>query len=117
MKKQPVHVKLEDPTTTRKMVLELAIDTIGFLKNYEKLKLIRKEKDIYKRRFKEDIAEINKLIMDLDGFLPKVRVEEEKKEKIKGPRRVEKEKGQLKVGYLNKFESDINRLRAKIEGL
>lgn len=126
MPKEIMHVAIEQPVEKRREVLSSAIDTIQMMKNYERLKQMQKEKDVYRKEFKNIIKEVSILVKELKEKLPKV---EEKIQQIKkgpeqkaiapAPKKPKEEKKVIEVHRRpdDKFEAEMKLLREKITKL
>ena len=117
-----MHTCIQEPKYTRKEMLTLVINIIQILKKYEKLKLIRKEKDIYSKNFLGVIKELNDLNLQLHESLPKIHEERPEIKKPSGS--VISSKNERKIvpekpitPEYGKLEEDIARLREKLSGI
>ena len=120
-----MHVGILNPKTYRKEILENAISTIKLLKGFERINVLRKEKEIAKSELKSKLRELNKLIKEFNTSLPKVKIpelkitkevsSEKKSEEIKVTDK--KIKMEHKTSNLDKLDQDIDLLRKKLESL
>jgi|TARA_Y100000310_G_C20563564_1_gene754306 hypothetical protein len=113
-----MHVMISRPNESRKDLLQGNIDIIRFLKGNEKLKLIRKEKNLYSRYVKREVKELKTLMQKLFESLPEVKIQEKEK-RIKKIEQKEKEiiEKPSRNLELEKLEQDIKKLQQKIGSL
>ena len=117
-----MHVGIEEPVQKRKEVLNIAIDAIQTLKEFEIHKKINREKAVYRRHFIQIVKELSASIQEFKEKIPVMHIHEEKKEEEKP-----KEKAKVKIikkpvikrskTHLDKLEDDISSLRDKIASL
>ena len=119
-----MHVGIEQPAERRKEILNIAIDAIQALKEFELSRKISKEKDIYRKEFIRTVTELNDTIQQFKDGMPAVHVihphEEEKEEA--NPEKKEEfrpivKKPVKKKTHLDELEDDISRLRERISRL
>ena|SRR3989344_4101283 len=113
-----MHIMIPRPHSSRKEILQCNIDVIRFLKVYERLKLIRKEKLLYNNYIKKEMKELNGTMQRLFESLPEVKIEEREKRKEK----LEKKEREIiekpaRSAELDKLEQDIKNLQEKINSL
>ncbi|MDP2906935.1 MAG: hypothetical protein Q8O03_03255 [Nanoarchaeota archaeon] len=119
-----MHVGIEQPAERRKEILNIAVDAIQSLKDFEMSRKIRKEKDIYRKEFIRIVTELNDTIQQFKDDMPAVHVthphEEEKKE-VKLEKKEEfrpiVKKPVKKKTHMDELEDDIARLRERISRL
>jgi hypothetical protein len=126
------YVQIPSPVNSRKALLGGAIDIIQFLKDYEKVLQVKKEKQIYlnqcKRNFaflKQEFIEINKLPKVDMANLEKHELPVDKNQvidikKLKKKAQVsdrELLKEQPKQKKMDKLQSDMDMLKAKLASL
>ena len=121
-----MHVGILNPKTHRKEILENAILTIKLLKGFERINVLRKEKELAKSELKSKLRELNRLIKEFNASLPKVKIPELKvvkkipSEKSSEEIKVTNKKVKLehhKTSNLDKLDQDIDLLRKKLESL
>lgn len=119
-----MHVGVEQPVERRREILNIAIDTIQALKEFEMSRKISKEKDIYRKEFIRIIKELNDGIQQFKDSIPTVHIvhpHEEGKEEVKPGKKEEfrpiVKKPIKKKTHLDELEDDIARLREKISKL
>lgn len=121
MKDSLMHVAITDRVNSRRLILEGVVATIRCLKNFERLKVIRKQKKVYKTQLFNNINEINNLFSTVN--MPKI--DYEKKNTVEMKQSVTKESitKQKKLvetpqnKELDKLERDIQDLQKKISSL
>lgn len=119
-----MHVGIEQPAERRKEILNIAIDAIQSLKEFEMSRKISKEKDIYRKEFIRIVTELNDTIQQFKDGMPAVHVihpHKEVKEEV-GPEKKEEfrpiiKKPVKKKTHLDELEDDIARIREKISRL
>jgi len=111
-------VQLNDPNILRKKILESSRETIEFLKRYEDLKFIRKEKHRNMLKLKEDTDKMIELILTLKTALPKSNI------KLKDePRQVMVEKKGVEIrkpvptSEIEKLESELEEIESKLRSV
>lgn len=62
---ESVHVRLDMPIDKRREVLQVTIDTMRLMKDYENLLRIRQEKDLKYAEFRKIVSSINKMVKEL----------------------------------------------------
>ncbi len=119
-----MHVGIEQPIERRKEILNIAVDVIQALKEFEMSRKISKEKDIYRKEFIRIVKELNDTIQQFKDGMPSVHVthpHEEGKEEVKPEKKEEfrpiVKKPVKKKTHLDELEDDISRLREKISRL
>ncbi|MDD5253927.1 MAG: hypothetical protein PHG05_02370 [Candidatus Nanoarchaeia archaeon] len=128
------YVRIPSPVNSRKTLLGGAIDIIQFLKDYEKLLQIRKEKAVYINQCKRNFIDLKKEFLELNK-LPKIDIAELEKheqhvdikqvidiKKLKKKAESFKDKDILKEPKKNqktsdKLQSDLDLLKAKLASL
>lgn len=117
MTNETMHVGITQPTFYRKEILNSALDIIQVLKNFEKIKLIRKEKEVCKREFKRVIKELNVLLERAKTELPTIRIKEKPVERIEKKEKViEMEKPSVSP-EMRKLETDLSKIQEKLARL
>jgi len=118
-----MHVGIEQPTERRKEILNIAIDAIQALKEFEMSRKISKEKDIYRKEFIRIVTDLNDTIQQFKDGMPAVHVthpheemEEVKPEKKEEFRPIAKKPVKKKT-HMDELEDDISRLRERISRL
>lgn len=116
MKKEIMHVGILDSRASRKNLLEGAVSAIQCLKDFERLRVVRKQKRVYREELFKNINEINSLFSSLE--VPRVDYEDTKivkrlKKKLPKP----KEIIQSKSREISQLEDDIKLLQQKISNL
>ncbi len=117
----PLFVGIANNGDLRRSILECSKDILESLKEYEKFKSVKEEKQKLIQKFREDVKAISRLINRLKTHLPKVKdvgikkpekkvVEEEKPKLIK----VEKPKEKTEI---EKLEAELNDIEGKLNGL
>ncbi len=119
-----MHVGIEHPAERRKEILNIAIDAIQALKEFEMSRKISKEKDIYRKEFIRIVTELNDTIQQFKDDMPAVHAthpHEEEKGEVKPGKKEEfrpiVKKPVKKKTHLDELEDDIIRLREKIARL
>lgn len=119
-----MHIGIERPVERRKEILNIAIDTIQALKEFEMSRKISKEKDIYRKEFIRIVKDLNDTIQQFKDGMPAVHVahpHEEGKEEVKQEKKEEfrpiVKKPVRKKTHLDELEDDIARIREKIARL
>ncbi len=105
-----MHIGINEPVKCRKKILSSTIDTIKVLKQYEKYKQIKKEKELYQKQFEKNLGEIKEITKKL-AILPNVKIESPIKKEGK-PKQIIKEKKKT-----SKLDKDLDALRDKIQSL
>jgi len=124
-----MHFAIQEPIECRKKILESTIEIVRSLKNYERLKQIKKEKIIYKNHLKKNIKEIKTLLTELN-YLPRVTYEKkqpkpaveqkariQKKDKKTKVKKQAKEKVKKAPSKIDKLNKDIAALKKRIHSL
>jgi len=123
MSNQVMHVGIEEPVQRRKEVLNIAIDAIQTLKDFEIEKKYSKEKSVYRKHFIQIVKELSNTIGEFREMMPAVHVhhpkEEAKEEEMPKAKPIVVKKPVKKRAktHLDKLEDDISSLREKIAGL
>jgi len=118
-----MHVGIESPVERRKEILNIAIDAIQALKDFEMSKRILKEKSIYRKEFIKIITDLNEGIQHFKNNLPAMHATPAHEEKRKDVKVEKKEdmrrivKKPFKRTHMDHLEDDIALLREKIARL
>lgn len=120
-----MHVGIERPVERRKEILNIAIDIIQVLKEFEISRRIRREKDVYRKEFVKIIGELNNHVQKLKDTMPAMHIpypheggrEEVELERIKEVKPVVKKSFAKRKTHMDELEDDIIRLREKIARL
>lgn len=121
-----MHVGIEEPTERRKEILNIAIDTIQALKEFEIHRKTLREKDVYRKKFVSVVKDLSTFIQEFKDLMPVAHVphpaaETEKKEEAKPeetkPVIVKKPVVKKSKTHLDELEDDLARLREKISRL
>ena len=116
-----MHVGIEYPHQNRKDLLNVAVDAIQVLKEFELHKRVNKEKDVYRKNFIHVVKELSIAIHEFKEKVPyeEVAMKKEKKEPGKPVKEKPKKVAIKKIPktHLDKLEDDIASLRSKIESL
>ena len=119
-KEESVHVRLDNPISKRKNILQTAVMTVELLKKFEVVRDLRKEKvkEMDKLRIVlNDIKKMTRAIKTKD--LPKVKGLEEKHKEHKvvmKARHIEKHEKKIKI-HRSAIDSQLDALRKKLETL
>ena len=120
MSEANVHIQIQRSSVLRKDLLESSLKCMELIQFYDRLKRLRKEKNVLIANFKTLIGEINTLVQCLDfQELPEEVVSVKEQKKIK---QGVKEKTKSKVIEVHKnarsqIESEIDEIRAKLDNL
>jgi hypothetical protein len=124
-----MHVGIEEPNEKRKEILDSAINTIELLKSYERLKKLKREREIAKKEIKTIAKEIKYLFSETEELMPHVELTKEPPKRVEAPPRppVIREKPKEKAAvskprppevkidpHTEKLERDLQELRDKI---
>lgn len=119
-----MHVGIENPTERRKEILNVAIDAIQTLKEFEMSRKTSKEKDIYRKEFILIVKELNDTIQQFKDCMPAVHVtppHQEEKEEIRPEKKEEAKpvvkKPVKKKTHMDELEDDLARLKERIARL
>lgn len=118
-----MHVGIEEPVQKRKELLNIAVDTIQTLKDFEVHKKISRENAVYRKHFIQAIKEINQAIHDFKERIPAMHIPHPKEEKKEGPKEkapkiaIIKKPVKRSQTHLDKLEDDISSLKDKIANL
>ena len=91
MKKEIMHVAIMDSMESRKDILSSAVSAIQCLKDFERLRVVRKQKRVYRNELFKNINAINDLFSKIE--LPRVDYEDTKI--VKNPKK--------KQGFMSKL--------------
>jgi predicted nucleic acid-binding Zn-ribbon protein len=108
---QEYYVSVEEPVLVRRVILESSRLMIHLLQDYEKLKILRNEKNEKIQVFDKLIKEINSLMLKLKSELPSVPQQKGKKSK-----KVQISKEQ-KISKPIKIEKVVPRQKSALESL
>ena len=72
-KKELLHIKIDAPLEARKDILHSALSTVTLLKEFKHIKNIKKEKDILRKKFFEELEDIEKTFAKLRKEIPHLR--------------------------------------------
>jgi hypothetical protein len=123
MSSEIMHIGIEHPAQRRKEILNIAIDAIQALKDFEMSRKVSKEKDVYRKQFIQVVKELNDNIQVFKEGMPVLHMfhphEEEKEEvgpeKLEEPKPIVKKPAKKKTQtHLDALEYDIARIREKI---
>lgn len=118
----PLFVGITNSGELRRNILECSKDILESLKEYEKVKSVKEEKQKLIQKFREDIKAISRLINRLKTNLPKVKEvgikkpEKEIVEKQEKPKVIKVEKPKEKT-ELERLESELNDIEGKLNTL
>ncbi len=123
-KEEDMFVGIQDPSELRKNILLGMKEAILFLKKYENLKEITKDKDEAFVKLLTIMKQLNAAVARLKSFFPRSKIHalgmpappkkaDVKKEKPK----VEEEDLHHASREMHKLESDLNKIEAKLAGL
>lgn len=108
IKAEPIHVRLNKPTTLRKALLGASIDVTRMLKTYAELKEIKEMKADLFNSYQDINSDINKLVRHLEkNGLPPVFFKEFEHEEVK----IEKKEPFVKEKVV---DSEIERLKSEL---
>lgn len=118
------YVGIKEPSAVRRSLLESSKTFVEELQRYEQFKVIRERKAAEIARFREDVKELNRLIIGLRKILPKTKLKEavvkQAEKKAVKPKKIEK-KAEAKlvrpVSDLQKLESELGDIEAKLSKL
>ena len=119
------YIGVKEPSSIRRTLLESSKTIVEGLQRYENFKMIREQKEAEILMFKEDIREINKLMIKLKVILPKTKLKEvvRKEKKSKAKKIEEKPTPKIKIEKkvdpteLQKLESDLADIERKLARL
>ncbi|MBL7051710.1 MAG: hypothetical protein ISS01_01325 [Nanoarchaeota archaeon] len=119
-KEESVHVRLDNPISKRKRILQTAVMTVELLKKYEVVRELRKEKVKEMDKLRVVLSDIKKMTKRIKvQDLPKVKgIEEKHKEHkiVMKAKNIEKHEKIVKV-HKSGIESQLDELRRKLETL
>ena len=119
------YIGVKEPSSIRRTLLESSKTIVEGLQRYENFKMIREQKEPEIFMFKEDMREINKLMMKLKVILPKTNLKEVVRKEKKGKAKKIEEKPIPKIKIekkvdpteLQKLESDLADIERKLARL
>jgi len=115
-----VYKRINNKTLIRKDVLNIAIESIKLLQDYERIRSIRREKYQLLLYAREKISELNRHVEELRDKIPKAKIEKEKPLKfdIKDKELVEQEH-RFKIERPKTFslDSELELIKSKLESL
>ncbi len=110
-------VRITDPSSVRRKILESSREIIECLQKYENLKAVRKEKLENIMKLKEDTKKVVSLISTLKSKMPKTHLKaKEEKKPVEVPKKevVETQKPKTE---LDKLQSELNDIESKLNAL
>ena len=121
-------IRIDDPVSWRRSLLENSREIISSLQSYESLRLIREAKIKNVFALKNFMIEINKLCFDLEQNLPLQDIGKERKHepadkdeksqiKVKSSRKKEAIPRIKPRSELQRLEEELNDIESKLEGL
>jgi hypothetical protein len=107
-----IYVGMDNPVEIRKNILESSRDMIHALQSYEKLKLIRAEKDRNMQMLNAMLKEIRMIIADLQDEMPRTRI---------APQHVEapalQDEKPKKIRKIPKTPSELEKLESALDDI
>ncbi len=107
-----IHTRIDRPLELRKNILESAIDASDMLKNFDQLKQIVEDKDLFIGQIKQNLNDFTNEVSKLKDILPPIPEEFNEKAKKAAP----KKNGKY-VAYMSereKLENDLNDIRKRM---
>ena len=113
------YVGVKEPVSLRRNILESLKSVIQRLKDYENLKLIRKEKYKNVLEFRDKINEILVLLSDLKEHLPKHELGENVhvKRKAEKNKKGKTKKVEIETDEIEKLENDLTEIESRLRSI
>ena len=108
------YVSVKEPVSLRRNLLESSKGIVQNLKDYEKLKLIRLERNKKILEFRDKIDEILVLLSGLKEYLPKHELKEEVYVKSKTEKT---KKAEIKTDDIERLEQDLAEIESRLRSM
>ncbi len=114
--KNPVFIRIEEPLSAKKEILESAILLAKISRHYEKINLIRTEKTRYNAKLTSITKDLNELLKNLHNLLPIVKGQRVKKE-FEEPIQPIEPLQESSLSEIDKLEQELNDVNKKLSSL